>query len=681
MDVLRQPIAEELAAWESFKAAGLGVDAIKAQLVRPPKRDMGDVALGCFVFAKNVGIKPNEMALKLAAGSSQLAVREQQTANREPRIIESATAAGPYVNFKLSRAACIGRVLSEIERTCPGNSIDDAPLWSFGASEEGKGKTLVLDFSSPNIAKPLAVHHLRSTMIGYAIKKIRESQGWCVVGINHLGDWGTGFGKLIAGLKREASNPESTIRLSLMPPYDLLPLGNLDVRELNAVYQKFSKAVALDASLEAAGREAFAHLEQYMVTQQPVFGRSQPVDNQVQPHPGKLNYYIWHQAREISLAAFQRVYDRLGLQFVDWSDPQNRNAATRSGAYRQYALYIGESFYVGKNDFCGAVIGLAKERGVGETSDGALVIFVDRSPDKDGRLKTPPLMLLKNDGATSYHARDLASAVYRHRTFGFSEAVYVVGGEQTLHFKQLFKALELLGFAWAKGCTHVDFGLLLFKQPDGKWAKASTRAGRVIMLEDLLDESVDAVREIIREKNAALAGDAAMAERVAQAVGVGAVIFNDLKNGRRNDIKFDWDEVLNFQGETGPYMLMQYVRMGSVTEKFFEAAQAKGWGAHSWEHGDVSQLKRDDEFELAMLLAAFPEALRRASAEYEPSIVARQLIDIAAQTSSWWTNTKDTRIVGEDAELSKARVRLVNAVRKVLGRGLLLLGMTLVERM
>jgi arginyl-tRNA synthetase len=245
----------------------------------------------------------------------------------------------------------------------------------------------------------------------------------------------------------------------------------------------------------------------------------------------------------------------------------------------------------------------------------------------------------------------------------------------------MFKALEMLGHEWAKNCSHIDFGLVLFKTADGKWAKAATRAGRVILLEHLLDESVDAVREIIKVKNEELAKDPAQAERVAQAVGVGAVIFNDLKNGRRNDIKFDWDEVLNFQGETGPYMLMQYVRMGSVTEKFVEAAQAKGWGAHSWEKGDISRLTRDDEFELVLLLAAFPEALRRASAEYEPSVVSRALIEIAGQTSSWWTNTKDTRIVGEDAELSKARVRLVNAVRKVLGRGLLLLGMTLVERM
>ena len=269
----------------------------------------------------------------------------------------------------------------------------------------------------------------------------------------------------------------------------------------------------------------------------------------------------------------------------------------------------------------------------------------------------------------------MASAFYRWKTFEGTDFAYVVGGEQALHFKQLLKGLEMLGYEWAKNCKHVDFGLLLFKQPDGKWAKASTRKGRVIMLEDLLDEAIAAVKEIMSEKNPELSGSAA-SEEIAQKVGVGAVVFNDLKNGRRNDIKFDWDEILNFQGETGPYMLMQYVRMGSVSEKF-----AQVYPHLTWAGGDVSKLARDDEFELALLLAGFPEAMRRASAEYEPSNVAKALIEIAAQTSSWWTNTKDTRIVGDDAELSRARVRLVNAIRKVLGRGLLLLGISLVERM
>jgi arginyl-tRNA synthetase len=743
MDVLRQPIAEELAAWESFKAAGLGVDAIKAQLVRPPKRDMGDVALGCFVFAKNAGIKPNEMALKLAAGSSQLAVREQQTANREPRIIESATAAGPYVNFKLSRAACIGRVLSEIERTCPGNSIDDAPLWSFGASEEGRGKTLVLDFSSPNIAKPLAVHHLRSTMIGYAIKKIRESQSWRVVGINHLGDWGTGFGKLIAGMKEQFPS-----LFTGQDPSSRKKLESLSIAEINAAYQAASAATDDSSKLASKGKQEFAELERLArerddklrlfdqlrelaekdfsslssaqiaplgvpeLQTAAVVGsaaflavlpqlKDQWLWNWLEDQCVHMtNFGVWTIVRHLSLREFERVYRALGLSFRNMVAISKSPRELTAEELRQDGLYFGESECALIERMYPDFVPNCRTWRIAEESDGAFVMFTH------GR-KRPPLMLQKNDGATTYALRDLTAAKYRVSTWGHApdpagdprklgpaipiQLAYVVGGEQKLHFEQLFAALQMYEdadpkspspkFDWKGNCTHVEFGLLLFKQPDGKWAKASTRAGRTIMLEHLLDESVDAVRGIIKEKNADLAQDAQQAERVAQAVGVGAVIFNDLKNGRRNDIKFDWDEILNFTGETGPYMLMQFVRMGSVTEKFHEAAQQKAWGAHSWQQGDAAKLARDDEWELALLLANFPEALRRASAEYEPSLAARQLIDIAAQTSSWWTNTKDTRIVGEDAELSKARVRLVNAVRKVLGRGLLLLGMTLVERM
>lgn len=654
MDVLRQPLAEELAAQGSFKAAGLDAGAIAAQLVRPPKREMGDVALGCFTFAKAAGVKPNEMAARLAAG---LAPSD---------LLAGVTAAGPYVNFKLKRDACIERVLRAVERTCQGERIDDAPNWSFGASDEGKGRTQVLDFSSPNIAKPLAVHHLRSTMIGNAIKKVRESQGWRVVGINHLGDWGTGFGKLIAGLKKYF--PEVAKRALAG---DEMPLGDMTVQVLNETYQRFNRELKENDELEAAGRHEFALLERYIEALAADKAHEAGAE-------GKANFLIWEHARAVSLAEFERMYAHLGVNFHPWPvvDLHRKRVLTDEPArfFRENGLYIGESYYVTAEDLCRRIIADAVDSKVAEESEGAIVIYTH---GKD----QPPMILVKNDGATAYHTRDLASALYRRRHFNADELAYVVGGEQRLHFAQLFKGLEMLGHDWARHCKHIEFGLVLFKTADGKWAKAATRAGRVILLEHLLDEAVDAVRDIIKEKNEDLAKEAALAERVAQAVGVGAVVFNDLKNGRRNDIKFDWDEILNFQGETGPYMLMQFVRMGSVTEKFHEAAQQKGWGAHAWQQGDAGRLARDDEWELALALANFPEALRRASAECEPSIVARALIDIAAQTSSWWTNTKDTRIVGEDAELSKARVRLVNAVRKVLGRGLLLLGMTLVERM
>jgi arginyl-tRNA synthetase len=269
----------------------------------------------------------------------------------------------------------------------------------------------------------------------------------------------------------------------------------------------------------------------------------------------------------------------------------------------------------------------------------------------------------------------MAAALYRKRHWPFEEMTYVVGGEQKLHFEQLFKALEMLGHEWAANCHHVDFGVLLFKQADGKWAKTSTRRGTSILLEQVLDEAIASVREIMQAKNPELASSPD-GEAVAQAVGVGAVVFNDLKNGRRNNVKFDWDAVLDFEGESGPYMLYQYVRMGSVTDKFREA-----WGEPAFESGDAALLKLDEEWRILRLLADFPDAIAKASKEYEPSVVARYLVDLAGATSTWWAATRDTRIVGEDHDLSLARVRLVNAIRTTLAKGLNLLGMTPVERM
>ncbi|MCC6573282.1 MAG: arginine--tRNA ligase [Planctomycetes bacterium] len=655
MEILKDKIAEELAKLPGFVEAKLDPAAIRPLLGRPPKREMGDAVFACFIPAKNAGIKPNDMAVKLAAGFARGAM------------VESAAAAGPYLNLKLNRAAAIAATLAMVEMQP-----------NFGDSEDGKGKTLVLDFSSPNIAKPLAVHHLRTTMIGNAIKKIRESQGWRVVGINHLGDWGTGFGKLIAGLKKFKPEIEESARKiadahlkahGMYAQKEPSPLGAMKVGELNEVYKRFNEEMKADPALEDAGRKEFAVLEEHIVALDKK-GRT-TID-------GEINFRIWRAARELSLAEFQRFYALLHLKFERWfvEDRDRRVFWEGQGrlkpdeAFRDHAFYVGESFYVGRNDLCGKVIQDAKTSGVAKESEGALVIFTHGE-------KKPPVMLLKSDGATAYHTRDLASALYRQREFNGTELAYVVGGEQKLHFDQLFKALKMLGHEWADRCSHVDFGLLLFKQQDGTWAKASTRAGRVVILEDLLDEAVNAVREVIKEKNADLAADKDAAEQVARAVGVGAVVFNDLKNGRRNDIKFDWDDILNFSGETGPYMLMQYVRMGSVTEKYRETFKDQ-----SWESGDAAKLTLDAEWGIAQLIADFPAALARASKEYEPSIIAKALIDLAAATSSWWTATRDTRIVNEaDAEQSRARVRLVNAIRKVLGRGLTLLGIQLVEKM
>lgn len=700
MGLIEDSVAAELSQWPGFKAAGLDAKKISENLAKPPRDDMGDLAFATFRFAKEQGKAPPQLALEVVAGRDTASISARlkavpptgggrreagsapagrpgegaQKAGGEDRIpashlprptsklVVGVSTAGPYVNIRLNRPAVAAMLLHAIEQQGE----------NYGDSDTGKGKTLVIDLSSPNIAKPLAVHHLRSTMIGFSIKKIRENQGWRVVGINHLGDWGTGFGKLIAGLKKyhpELFEPaEDTQRDNR--------LGGMTVEELNEAYRRFNQAD--DAEALRAGAREFALLEQ--------FNREKLTMSIISLEGQReawANWNVWADARDCSLRAFNRAYSRLGLKFenqaINWPASLHRSrflydadhtakiAEVRNVVGGQCPI-IGESAFALGSPFPEDVIERAKTSEAAVESNGALVLF----PFGEA---APPVFLVKSDGATSYHVRDMASAVFRHEVLGATELAYVVGAEQQLHFKQLFAALKMIGYDWADNCTHVDFGLMLFKTDKGGWEKTSTRRGTAIMLEDLLDEAISAVREIMREKNPELAGSED-AEAIAKAVGVGAVVFNDLKNGRRNNIKFDWDAVLDFEGESGPYMLYQYVRMGSVTEKFRQA-----FGEPDFAAGDAALLTLDEEWRIVRLLADFPDAVAKASHEYEPSVVARHLIELASATSSWWTATRDTRIVGEDRLLSLARVRLVNAIRTTLGKGLQLLAMTPVERM
>ncbi|MCC7509199.1 MAG: arginine--tRNA ligase [Planctomycetes bacterium] len=656
MGLIEKQVAAELAEWPGFRSRGLGAEKICENLVRPPKDDMGDLAFATFKPAKEAGKPPAQLALELVAGrdTASISKRLRKVEDDAPDVpspraalVVAVGTAGPYVNIRLNRAAVSALLLKEIEKQGQ----------AYGNSKAGKGRTLVVDLSSPNIAKPLAVHHLRSTMIGYSIKKIRESQGWRVVGVNHLGDWGTGFGKLIAGLKKYFPEVEQRAKAG-----DEQPLGNMSVQTLNETYSRFNNESKGDDDLADAGRSEFALLEQHI----------EALVKGEQTAAGAVNFRIWQHTREISLAEFERMYAHLGLSFHLWPvvDLQLKKVLTEESEtfYRQHCLYVGESYYVTAEDLCRRIIVDAVENKVAEESEGAIVIYT-HGKDK------PPLMLVKNDGATSYHVRDLAAAIYRHRHWQASELTYVVGGEQKWHFEQLFKALDMLGHQWARGCSHTEFGLMLFQQADGKWAKTSTRRGTAIMLEDLLDEAIKSVREIMAAKNPELASTPE-GEAVAHAVGVGAVVFNDLKAGRRNNVKFDWDAVLDFEGESGPYMLYQYVRMGSVTEKYREA-----YGEPDFAAGDAARLNLDEEWRILKLLADFPDAVAKASDEYEPSVVAQHLIKLASATSTWWVATRDSRIVGDDRDLSLARVRLVNAIRTTLGKGLTLLGMSPVDRM
>lgn len=657
MQIFKSPLSEAIAATEPAKQAGLDAAGCARFFSTPPNPDLGDLAFGCFAFSKALKTKPPEAAKAileaLQAGSPELF--------GEQGIIAEAKLAGPYLNFFIKPQALAKQVIAAVNQASPGW---EPSAWSYGNSTGGAGKSVAIDLSSPNIAKPLGVHHLRSTMIGNALANIYRACGWKAIGINHLGDWGTSFGKLIYGFCE--AMPQLADQLAeVADDRDKLRelFADIDIAKLNTIYVDFSKRASKDTSLESKGKEEFNALENAILARN---------KGDAESAHGKRNRAVWQAIKEISLREFETVYDLLGLSFTPWPLRDQADQAAYEAdpdAYlNAHGLYTGESYYVGGSTHCDALIEQAKTSGAAVESEGALVIFTD-GEDK------PPLMLLKNDGATSYHTRDMAAAIYRRDTFGMDKGLYAVGGEQRLHFKQLFKGLEMLGYEWGSECEHVDFGLVLsFDEELGKWTKFTTRGGRTVLLHDLLNEAISAVEKIIAEKNPELAADKALTAEIAEAVGVGAVVFNDLKNGRRADVKFDWDEMLSFSGDTGPYMLMQYVRLGSVRRKYVDRYGEPG-------EADTSLLTSPHERELLKAIANFPEVVERACRENEASVISRYLLDTSAVFSSYWTATKGEGIVGDDQALSTARIALVDVLRKVLGRGLNLLGLRLVDRM
>ncbi len=543
-------------------------------LSTPPDPKMGDVAFACFVLSKRSGRKPNEIADDLAA---QIPARG---------VIREGRAVGPYLNFFYRQTPFITWVLraahKEKER--------------FGSSDAGRGRTVVIEYSSPNIAKHLAIHHVRTTMIGHALDRIHRALGYHVVGINFLGDWGTQFGILIAAYRRWGG-PET--------------LEGDPVANLNRLYVRFNEDTQSDPTLKEEGREWFRRLEQ---------GDEEAVA-------------LWKKFREVSLAAFDRVYERLGVTFD---------------------VVSGESQY--ENEMPETIARL-KEAGLAKEDAGALIVELKA-------YKMPPVMLRKSDGATTYHTRDLAAAQARWEQYRFARMIYVVGGDQKLHFRQVFKTLELMGCSWAGLCTHVDFGIIRMKGDAGS-AKMSTRGGRIVMLKDVLDEAVARVRKAIEEKNPDLADK----DAVAEAVGVGAVIFNDLKRQRTKDVDFDWNNVLSFEGETGPYVQYAHVRLCSILRKY---------GRPVSDTADFALLTEPEEFDLAKALAGFNAVLRRAAESCEPCVVAQYLLDLCTRFSSYYHKHV---VVGDDPELTAARIALVDALRRTIANGLRLLGIGAPEEM
>lgn len=545
-------------------------DEIKRLIEIPPDPKMGDYAFPCYSLSKTLKKSPNVIATELS------------NAIHAVRPIAETKAIGPYVNFFVEK-----ETLSEITLKTISEERDN-----YGIRSAGKGKTVIVDFSSPNIAKHLAVHHLRSALIGNAIYHIYKTLGYRCVGINHLGDWGTQFGQLIVAYKKwggENAHHAYT------------------VTDLNDLYVKFHQEAEKDPSLEDEAREWFKKLES--------------------GDPEAKN--IWQHFKDISLKEFQKIYDMLGIHFD---------------------AFVGESFY---NTMVQDTVTRIKEKGITKVSEQALI--VDLEP-----YHMPPCLLRKKDDTTLYATRDIAAAEYRKKTYDFDKMIYVVGSEQKLHFNQFFKVLELMGYNWANCCVHVDFGLMKFK--DGKM---STRKGKVVLLEDLLVEAVERIKEIIEEKNPSLENK----EAIARDVGIGAVIFADLCTKRSKDVVFDWDEALNFEGETGPYVQYTHARLCSILRKFGKPMTA-----------DINfgLLKEDETVILIKNLGQFPSVIMKAAEFYEPSLICNYLIDVCASLNRFYNAH---RVLSDDAELTKARILLVDTTRQVIKNGLRLLGMQAPERM
>lgn len=563
--MLKEMIAASLA-----EHCSLSSQQIAELLEFPPNEQLGDVAFPCFALSKLMKQSPAQIAGQLATSLPS-------------NSLWTTSAAGPYLNFKFNRAAVIGQFVKNGGAQIP---------------EIGKGKRVIIDMSSPNIAKPFGIGHLRSTMIGNALYNLLGKAGYETVNVNHLGDWGTQFGKMITAYLHwggPADKAEDPIKAYL------------------ELYVRFHEEAKLRPELETEAREWFVKLE----TGDPEARR------------------YWSMFIEDSLAAFNKLYDRLGVAFDH---------------------YLGESFY---NDKMDAVVDQLSQLGLLEESDGALVVRLD----EEG---LPPCIIKKSDGSSIYATRDLATAIYRHDQMQGEELLYVVGAEQSLHFRQLFLVLNRMGFDWAKSCKHIPFGLMLM---DGQ--KMSTRRGKVVFLEDVLDEAASHALRIIEEKNPTLSGK----NEVAEAVGVGAVIFGDLLHSRLHEVNFSLEDVVNFEGETGPYVQYTYARTQSLLRK---AASGNSGEQVQSEAADYLHTEGDYSWQLVKSLMRYPDVLVQAAQRYEPSVVARYLIELAQTFNRFYHHEKI--ITGNTAEQS-AKLALVRLTAECLEDGLHMLGVKALKEM
>lgn len=565
----KKEIAQKLS-----KATEINEQELVSYIEIPKDSNNGDYAFPCFRLAKTLKKAPPVIAGEI-----------KEKIELDENIITKLEVIGGYLNFYINKELLTEQVIKELDEQK-----------EFGKSKIGNGKNIIVEFSAPNIAKPFHIGHLRTTGIGQALYNIYKYLGYNTTGINHLGDYGTQFGKMIEGYKRWGSE----YTLDEHPIDDFLD-----------IYVRINDLCKQDEDVLNLCRDNFKKLED----------------------GDEYCTEIWKKFKELSLAEFQRVYDMLGTTFDSWN---------------------GEAFYTDKMP---EVIKILQESGHLIESNGAKIVELE-----DQGINTP-CMVVKSNGSTTYDTRDLAAVLYRARTYDFDKCLYVVACEQDLHFRQIFGTAKYLGLdeKYLKGLEHISYGMVRLKT-----GKMSTREGTLIKLEDLLKESIQRVQKIIEEKNPDLENK----EEVAKKVGIGAVVFNNLASSRIKDQVFDWDEVLNFQGETGPYIQYTYVRTRSVLEKVGYVPIAK--------QVKIENLQDEYSQNIIKLIYSFEDVLKQVTDKNEPSILARYLIDLSKAYSSFYNENK---IICEDKELQDSRVFLSFVTGKVLKQGANLLGIDMPEKM
>lgn len=555
---------------------GLTSDEILEMIEIPADTKNGDYAFPCFRLAKVMRKAPQMIAADIS------------TKIETQSIFERVEQVNAYVNMFIRKENFAKNIVDEVAKLGA----------DFGRSNIGEGKKVIVEFSSTNIAKPFHIGHIRSTVIGNSLYKLYDATGYDVIRINHLGDYGTQFGKMIVAFRKWGSEDE---------------LKKEPIKSLLSYYTRFHEEADKDPGLEDQARETFVKLEN---------GNPEEVQ-------------LWKKFRELSLEEFNRVYKMLGIEFDS---------------------YAGESFY---SDKMPAVLDALRDKGLMHESRGAQIVDLD---DYD----MPPAMITKSDGSSLYITRDIAAAIYRKNHYDFYKCIYVVGAQQNLHFKQWKQVLKLMGYEWEKDCIHVPFGLVSLEE-----GTMSTRKGRVVFLEDVLNKAVEKTREIISEKNTSEID----VDEVAEEVGIGAVVFQELSNNRIKDYTFSWDKVLNFDGETGPYVQYTHARASSILRNATQEEISKFENAAVTEFSYVTS---ESAYELCKLIYRVPEVIREATVKNEPSILTRHLVDVAQAFNKFY---HDEHILVDNEDEKIAKLALVYAAKITIANCLGLLGIKAPERM